>query len=97
MRLEEKIALVTGGGRGIGRAIAVAFAAEGAKVAIMARTSREVEETAELIRQAGGTAIPYTGDVTVFQEVDQMVGDVERLWGPIDVLVRNILRNENTN
>ncbi len=89
MKLEAKVVLVTGAGRGIGRSIALAYANEGASVALMARTATEIEETARLVIEAGGKALPLTGDVCVLEEVDSVVTEVERCWGPVEVLVNN--------
>jgi NAD(P)-dependent dehydrogenase (short-subunit alcohol dehydrogenase family)/2-polyprenyl-3-methyl-5-hydroxy-6-metoxy-1,4-benzoquinol methylase len=89
MKLEAKVVLVTGAGRGIGRSIALAFANEGASVALMARTATEIEETARLVTEAGGKALPLTGDVCIPDEVDSVVTEVERCWGLVEVLVNN--------
>jgi NAD(P)-dependent dehydrogenase (short-subunit alcohol dehydrogenase family) len=80
----EPVALVTGGGRGIGRRIGAALADEGYRVAVSARTREQVEETAGEI---GGLAIQ--ADVSKRQDVDRMVAEVERELGPIDLLVNN--------
>jgi len=90
MRLQGKVALVTGGGRGIGRAIVEAFAAEGAKVAVVYRGSKEAAETlVHQVRQAGGTAIAMQTDVTDATAAQQCVLQVEKELGPIDILVNN--------
>jgi NAD(P)-dependent dehydrogenase (short-subunit alcohol dehydrogenase family) len=71
-RLEGHIALITGGGRGIGRAIALAYAAEGSRLALTARTASELEETAELVAgRFGSEAITVVADVSSRDEVDQ--------------------------
>jgi 3-oxoacyl-[acyl-carrier protein] reductase len=82
--LEGQVALVTGGGRGIGRLIARELADAGMRVAVAARSSGQVEETAQEI---GGLAI--TADVSNPEEVEAMVAMVERALGPIDLLVNN--------
>ena len=89
--LSEKIALVTGGGRDIGKAICHRLAGAGAAVAINYRSSRdEAEAAAQEITDAGGTAIAVQADVTKPAEVERLVSETcERLGGPIDVLVNN--------
>jgi NAD(P)-dependent dehydrogenase (short-subunit alcohol dehydrogenase family) len=82
--LEGQVALVTGGGRGIGRSIARELADAGMRVAVAARSSGEVEETA---REIGGLAV--TADVSDPEQVEAMVARVERELGPIDLLVNN--------
>jgi 3-oxoacyl-[acyl-carrier protein] reductase len=78
------VALVTGGGRGIGRSIALELAGAGMQVAVSARTRGEVEQTA---REAGGHAV--LADVSRQSDVENMVADVESALGPIDLLVNN--------
>ena len=82
--LEGQVALVTGGGRGIGRGIALELATAGMKVAVSARTREQVEGTAAELR---GLAI--TGDVSRREDVERMVAETERELGPIDLLVAN--------
>ena len=82
--LEGQVALVTGGGRGIGRLIAEELGAAGMRVAVAARSSGQVEETA---REIGGLGV--TADVSKEDDVEAMVSKVERELGPIDVLVNN--------
>jgi len=82
--LEGQVALVTGGGRGIGRMIAQELAAAGMRVAVAARTNDQVEDTA---REIGGLAV--SADVSKQQDVEAMVATVERELGPVDLLVNN--------
>jgi 3-oxoacyl-[acyl-carrier protein] reductase len=82
--LSGQVALVTGGGRGIGRRIAVELTEAGMRVAVSARTRAEVEETAQ---QIGGLAIE--ADVSDRAAVERMVAEVERELGPLDLLVNN--------
>ncbi len=87
--LQDRVALVTGAGRGIGRAIAVAFAAEGAKVAITARTVSELNEVVVQIRSAGGTALAMPADLADHSLPSRLVADVEQSLGPVEILVNN--------
>ncbi len=87
--LDGRVALVTGAGRGFGRAIAERLAAEGAKVALLARTQDEIEEAARAIRGDDGEAMAITCDVTDPRSVDSAVGQISLELGAIDVLVSN--------
>jgi NAD(P)-dependent dehydrogenase (short-subunit alcohol dehydrogenase family) len=82
-------ALVTGGGKGIGRSIAQALGQAGAKVAVVARTAADLEETVAWITGSGGQAIALAADVTDRTAVENMVAEVERKLGPVDLLVNN--------
>jgi NAD(P)-dependent dehydrogenase (short-subunit alcohol dehydrogenase family) len=88
-RLEGKIALVTGGGSGIGRAAAKRFAREGARVAIVGRTLRPLEETARAIQKEGGTVVAISADLSRHGEVRRVMRRVEREMGPLQVLFNN--------
>jgi NAD(P)-dependent dehydrogenase (short-subunit alcohol dehydrogenase family) len=83
------VAIVTGGGRGIGRAIAQALAAEGAAVAVAARSADQIRQTACLIGEAGGRALAVRADVTVRDDVDRLLAETEAAFGPVDLLVNN--------
>jgi 3-oxoacyl-[acyl-carrier protein] reductase len=87
--LSGKTAVVTGGGRGIGRAIALAFADAGADVAIVARTFSEIGEVGELIRKKGRKGIPVTADLTIPENVDAAVKVIRYEFGQVDILVNN--------
>jgi NAD(P)-dependent dehydrogenase (short-subunit alcohol dehydrogenase family) len=87
--LTGQVALVTGGGRGLGRAFALALAAAGAQVAVMARTEAPLAETVQLIERAGGCARAIPGDVSVPDEVAHVVTTTEQQLGPVDILVNN--------
>jgi NAD(P)-dependent dehydrogenase (short-subunit alcohol dehydrogenase family) len=83
------VAVVTGGGRGIGRAVAHALAKEGAAVAVVARTQREIEAVAAEVEQAGGRAKPFACDVSDEAGVREMARAVEAALGPVSILVNN--------
>ena len=87
--LSGQVALVTGGGRGLGRAFAQALAGAGARVAVTARSEHELAETVGLIEEGGGTAIALPADVTDRLAVDRVVKSVETQLGPVDVLANN--------
>src|SRR5438270_11419089 len=87
--LSGQVAIVTGGGRGIGRLVAEALAAAGAAVAVTARSEDQLVETVASITGAGGTAIALPGDVSDPESVTEAVHQVERQLGPIDLLINN--------
>ncbi len=85
----EKVAMVTGAGRGIGRQIALRLAHEGYAVGLLARTKSQLEETADLIKQQGGTALVVPTDVSKREQVVVAVTTIEQELGPISVLINN--------
>lgn len=89
MELMGRRCLVTGGGRGIGRAIALALAREGARVALLARTGAELDETAALVEKAGGEVLKLRADVGRREGVDAAIEQLLRDWGGVEVLVNN--------
>ena len=89
MRITHKVALVTGGSRGIGRAISRRLAEEGARVAIADILEDEARQTATEIVAAGGQALAVTTDVTQLDQVRACVQHVTDTWGPVDILVNN--------
>ncbi len=88
-RFTGKTVLVTGAGSGIGRAIALAFAAEGASVVAAGRTAPSLDETVALIDKDGGTAAAVTADVTRSEDVKALVGRTVEHFGNLDVAVNN--------
>jgi 3-oxoacyl-[acyl-carrier protein] reductase len=90
MLLKDQVALVTGGSRGIGRAVVLALAKEGAKVAFVYKGSREAAESlAAEVSQAGGTAQALQGDVAQADAAARIVEKVLSDWGRVDILVNN--------
>jgi NAD(P)-dependent dehydrogenase (short-subunit alcohol dehydrogenase family) len=89
MRLQGKVAAITGGARGIGHSTAVKFAAEGAKVAVCDINPELMKATLEAIRSAGGEADGYQVDVTNKEQIAAMVKGVMAKWGRIDCVVNN--------
>ncbi|MDA1000729.1 MAG: 3-oxoacyl-[acyl-carrier-protein] reductase [bacterium] len=90
MELNEKVALVTGGGRGIGRACCLALAEAGAAVAINYSSSKDAAEAVKAeIEKAGGRAETYQADVSSFEEVEQMFERLKADFGRLDILVNN--------
>jgi NAD(P)-dependent dehydrogenase (short-subunit alcohol dehydrogenase family) len=88
-RLDGQVALVTGGGRGIGRAIGEALAAAGARVALAARSGDELAELVGAVEAGGGVARGWALDVTDLGAVTGVVGEVEVALGPVTLLVNN--------
>jgi NAD(P)-dependent dehydrogenase (short-subunit alcohol dehydrogenase family) len=88
-RLQGQVVIVTGGGRGFGRAIAQKFAAEGAKVAITARTQSQLENTVSSIRSGGGEALAIQGDVCKHDDTVRAVARTEAQFGPVSILISN--------
>src|SRR5262245_28905294 len=89
MDLKNGVVLVTGAGRGIGRATAIAFAKEGANVALMGRTKKPLVDTQKEIAKLGVASLVLPGDVSEEGPVARSVSAVEQRLGPIDVLVNN--------
>jgi NAD(P)-dependent dehydrogenase (short-subunit alcohol dehydrogenase family) len=89
MGIEGQVAIVTGGGRGLGSEFAQALANDGAAVAVTARSEDQLRQTVQLIEGAGGRAIAITADVTDREAVEYMMVEVERQLGPVDLLVNN--------
>jgi NAD(P)-dependent dehydrogenase (short-subunit alcohol dehydrogenase family) len=89
MRLKDKVAIITGGGSGIGRAISFAFASEGATVVIAARTLARLKEVADEINSRGGKATAIAVDISNEMSVKNMVARTVKEYGRIDILVNN--------
>ncbi len=87
--LQDRVALVTGGGRGFGREIARGLAAAGATVAVTARSGDQLDETVSLIEDAGGRAMAVTGDITRIEDVKTVVRRTVDRLGNIDILINN--------
>jgi 3-oxoacyl-[acyl-carrier protein] reductase len=88
--LKDKIALVTGGSYGIGRAIALALASEGCRVAICARGRERLDRTASEIRSGGAECLPIVADALVHEDIRRTVTEVVDRWKRLDILVNNV-------
>ena len=89
MRLRGQTAVVTGGGKGIGRAICLALAREGADIVIAARTEKDIRETARMVEKEGRRALAVSTDIRIEEDVKNMVSDAVSAFGRVDVLVNN--------
>ena len=89
VQLENKVAVITGAGRGIGKAIAIAYAESGAKVCCLARSQKEILATAEYINKNYGEAIALTCDVSDYTELEETFQKINKIYGGIDIVVIN--------
>jgi NAD(P)-dependent dehydrogenase (short-subunit alcohol dehydrogenase family) len=89
MLLKDKVALVTGAGRGIGKAISVKLAEEGASLILCARTASQLQEVADAIRSGGRPCLSGVADVANEEQVNRLVREGLDLFGRIDILVNN--------
>lgn len=89
MRLDGKVALITGGGTGIGKQAALDMAREGAKVVVTGRRPEPLEETVKEIKDVGGEAMACPGDVTKIEDIEKMRDTVQQEWGRLDILINN--------
>ena len=88
-RLDDKAAIVTGGGRGLGRAMAQGLAAAGAGVVVVARREDDLAETVKLVTDAGGRCVAVAGDVVEPETADKAVAACREAYGRVDILVNN--------
>ena len=88
-KLKDKVAVVTGGGRGIGKAICLAFAREGASVMVASNVKAENENVAEMLRKKGTEAFAYTVDTTDVEQVAGLAAEVKKRFGKLDILANN--------
>ncbi len=88
-RLQDKVAIITGGNSGVGAATAMLFAKEGAKVVISARRQQQLEEAAEKIREAGGEVLTVVTDISKAEDADNLVAKTIEAYGKVDILVNN--------
>ena len=89
MRLKDKVAIITGGGRGIGAGIATMFAKEGAKVTLAARTEEQLQEVAGRISEGGGEVLTVQTDVSKPEEIERMIARTIEHFGTLNILVNN--------
>lgn len=89
MKLDGKVAIVTGSGQGVGRGIGLALAAEGARVVLMSRTASRVEAVASEIHDRGGEALAITGDVTRPRDIESTLSTTLETYERLDILVNN--------
>jgi 3-oxoacyl-[acyl-carrier protein] reductase len=89
MKLKDKVGIVTGAGRGVGKFIALAFAKEGARVVAAARTAGEIEGVVKEIKDAGGDALAVRTDISQEADVARMMEEAFRHYGSINILVNN--------
>ena len=89
MLLDGKVALVTGAGRGIGKAVALALAKAGCRLVLTARTTAQLEEVGEEIRRSGGFAAILCADLARDEQIERLASECARFYGPVDFLINN--------
>jgi len=89
MRVQDKVALITGAGSGLGKAAALLLAQEGAKVAVLSRTEDEIQKTADEIQRNGGEAMVITADISEPDQMQQAVAQIIDKWGRLDIVFAN--------
>jgi len=97
MKLKDKVAIVTGGGTGIGKAISLTLANEGATVIVAARNLSRLEQAAEDIRSRGGNVKAIQTDISEYEQVKQMVAQTVKDFKQVDILVNNAARGTFNN
>ena len=88
-KLKDMVAIVTGGGKGIGRSITLAFAEEGANLVVCGRNLSALEQVSQEVREMGVSVVPIRTDVSAENQVEEMVGQAAKAFGKIDILVNN--------
>jgi NAD(P)-dependent dehydrogenase (short-subunit alcohol dehydrogenase family) len=97
VKLKDRVAIITGGGTGIGKAISFAFAREGAKLALVARNLPRLEETAKALRAKDNQVIAIKADISDHEQITKMVARTIDEYGQIDILVNNAARGTYNN
>ena len=87
--IKNKVALVLGGGSGLGQAMALSLASEGCKVVVAGRTEANLQKTVAQIQETGGQAHPIVWDLAQLDQIDSHFAKIESLWGSVDILVNN--------
>jgi 3-oxoacyl-[acyl-carrier protein] reductase len=93
--LQDKVALITGGSRGIGRAIGLCLAAQGVHIVLCGRTEETLEQTAEEIRALGVKAWPIVADVSRLENIQRFIADGAKAADAVDILVNNAVTSQS--